>query len=364
MVARACLEVVGLLSIELQPITVVGGNWLNLIIHGSDVPHLSLSLWQRWDALWYQQIAQHGYQAGNGTTSFYPLFPLLSRLTGFLFGDQVVLGQLVTASAAFAASLPLLYRLAHLDMKRIPAVTTIILMLSFPVAFFFLVPYTESLYLALSVAAFWFARTDRPWVAGLAGFAAALTRAQGAFLTLPLCFLYLQRRGETGKGSLWGVLSGTLPGLGAIAVILYFRRVVGEWETGLAGQARWGYTVVSPWQSIAASWHYVTTYGDPVELLNLVTLLLFTILAVWVTLKLPLAYALYVWPYLAVLFCREMYVSPLMSVSRYLLVLFPCFLVVAPPLARRWPLALGLVAVMACLQVTLFIGWVHFSFIA
>jgi hypothetical protein len=301
-VLRVCFELVGLLSIQLQPITVVGGDWLNLLIHGSDVPHEALSLWQRWDALWYQQIAQHGYRAGNGTATFYPLFPLLSRVAAFLFGNQIVLGELAVSSLAFAVCLPLLYRLAHLDMTRVPALMSLVLIVSFPVAFFLLVPYTESLYLALSVAAFWMARTDRPWAAGLAGFAAALTRTQGALLTLPLCFIYLQRRGETGRGSIWGVTSGALPGLGAVAVILYFRRVVGEWETGLAAQARWGYTVVAPWQAIGASWHYVTAYGDPVELLNLVTLVVFAGLAVWATLRLPLAYALYVWPYLAILF--------------------------------------------------------------
>jgi hypothetical protein len=160
------------------------------------------------------------------------------------------------------------------------------------------------------------------------------------------------------------VLSGALPGLGAICFTLYLRIVVGERQTGLAGQAYWGYQVVAPWQSLGASWQHITARGDPIELLNLITLLAFTALAVWVTLRLPLAYALYVWPYLAILFFRQMYFSPLMSVSRYLLVLFPCLLVAAPTLTRRLPLAAGLVALTSMIQVMLFIAAEHFTFVA
>lgn len=363
-ILRVCFEVVGLLSLRFQPITVVGGDWLNLVIPGNDVPHQALSLWQRWDALWYQEIAEHGYHAGNGTATFFPLFPLLSHLATPLLGNQVVLAELLVSSVALVVALPLLYRLGRLDMRPRAALMALLLLLSFPVGFFLIAPMTESLYLALTVAAFWLARTGRPWAAGLAGFGAALTRIQGAILTLPLCFLYLDRRSETGEGPAWGVLSGTLPGLGAIAVIVYLRRVVGEWQTGLAGQARWGYQVVTPWHAVSASWQHIVSQGDPVELINLILLLGFTALAIWATFRLPLAYALYVWPYLAILFCRQMYLSPLMSVSRYLLVLFPCLLVAAPALARRLPLAAGTVALSGSLQIVLFIASMHFTFVA
>jgi hypothetical protein len=363
-VLRVCFEIVGLLSLRLQPLTVEGGDWLNLVIPGDDVPHQALSLWQRWDALWYQQIAEHGYKAGNGTATFFPLYPLLSRLASLILGNHMVLGELLISTVAYAVALPLLYRLARLDMRRRAALVCLALVIAFPVAFFLLAPFTESLYLVLTVAAFWLARTGRPWAAGLAGFAAALTRLQGAILTLPLCFLYLQRRSETGKGSAWEVVSGALPGLGAVLVILYFRRVIGERQTGLAAQARWGYQMVAPWQAISASWHEITRYSDAVELLNLLCLLGFAALAVWVTLRLPLAYSLYVWPYLAILFFRQMSFSPLMSVSRYVLVLFPCFLVAAPILARRLPLAAALIAVMYGVQIALFVAWVHFTFVA
>jgi hypothetical protein len=361
---RVCFEIVGLLGVRLQPITVIGGDWLNLVTPGNDVPHQALSLWQRWDALWYQQIALHGYTAGNGTATFFPLYPLLSRLVTPVMANQAVLGELLISSVALGVGLPLLYRLARLDMSWQPALLSLALLLSFPVAFFLSAPYTESLYLACSVGAFWLARTGRPWAAGLAGFAAALTRIQGALLTLPLCFLYLQQRSESEKGAPWQVVSGALPGLGAILVVLYLRRVVGEWQTGLAAQARWGYETVSPWHALGASWQYITSTGDPVELLNLVCLIGFTALAVWVTFRLPLAYSLYIWPYLAILFFREMYLSPLMSVSRYVLVLFPCFFVVAPALSRRLPLAAGLVVVMWSVQLILFVAWEHFTFVA
>src|SRR5207244_4101387 len=67
-----------------------------------------------------------------------------------------------------------------------------VLLLAFaPVAFFFSAPYTESLFLVLSVGAFLAARTGRWALAGLAAGAASGTRSTGALLLLPLLILYL-----------------------------------------------------------------------------------------------------------------------------------------------------------------------------
>ena len=47
-------------------------------------------MWQRWDALWYQHLAEAGYQAGDGSTAFYPLYPFLIKVFSLpLFGQTV-----------------------------------------------------------------------------------------------------------------------------------------------------------------------------------------------------------------------------------------------------------------------------------
>jgi hypothetical protein len=56
--------------------------------------------------------------------------------------------------------------------------------------------------------------------------------------------------------------------------------------------------------------------------------------------------------------------SPLMSVSRYVLVLFPAFIVLAMLLAPRPRLGLALLSVSGLLQAVLFWLWVQWTFIA
>ncbi len=64
----------GWLAVRLGPGEPFAGSWEELIYKG---PFADLvSFWQRWDALWYQHLAQSGYHAGDGSTAFFPLYPL------------------------------------------------------------------------------------------------------------------------------------------------------------------------------------------------------------------------------------------------------------------------------------------------
>jgi len=365
---RIGLGLVGLLSIHVQPITTVGGDWTRLIISGGDPWHHLLSMWQRYDALWYQQIVTNGYKAGNSTVVFYPLYPLTSRITSVLLGGQIVVAELLVSSVAFTIGMWLLYRVARLDAGPIAAQLAVLLTALFPVGFYFLAPFTESLYLVLSLAAFWFARQGRPWAAGIAGFAAGLTRIQGVFLVLPLAYEYLRQRRQRGHclRSLDSidVVAAALPGLGFLAVFAYDRLVVGVRTSPLGAEANWGYGFALPWNAISRSISHILAFGDMVEALNLVSLIGFGLLALWAARKLPLSYTLYVVPYLALLYTHDEYFSPLMSMSRYMLVLFPCFIVLAMWLARRPWLAAGALVTSLLLQVTFFQYWIHFGFVA
>lgn len=365
---RVGLGLVGFTAVQLQPITFITGAYSNLLIRGGEPWSWFIAIWQRWDAFFYQQIALHGYNASGGTDAFFPLYPLLSRGVSVLLVGNIVVAELVVSSAAFVAAMWLLFRLARLDVSPTAALVTVLLTAFFPTSFFLLAPYTESLFLLLTIAAFWFARQGKPWLAGVAGFGAGLTRTQGAFLVVPLAFMYLQRADRERRGPGFGLLSATLPPLGLILFTAYLHFIVGETHSSLAVQSMWGYRIVPPWQSIADSWQFIAHPLDPTqaptELLNLVSLIGFSILGLLAPRRLPLSYSLYVWPSLALLFTREMAHSPLMSVSRFVLVLFPCFIVLAAPLAKKPWLALSWLVTSLLLGAVLFIAWVHFVFVA
>jgi hypothetical protein len=104
---------------------------------------------QHWDARTYYQIGEYGYYQYY-TTAFFPLFPLLFKLTGFSW-LIIIINFLL-----FALSLRCLFR--HLGNGVIKDKTLVFLLLiSLPSAFVFLIPYSEALFFGcftISIAGF------------------------------------------------------------------------------------------------------------------------------------------------------------------------------------------------------------------
>ena len=71
---------------------------------------------------------------------------------------------------------------------------TITYLLIFPTTFFFSGVYGESSFLALTVAAYYYTRTNRWLLAFILAALATLTRSQGMILALPLLIEYLHER--------------------------------------------------------------------------------------------------------------------------------------------------------------------------
>ncbi len=147
----------------------------------------------REDALWFLRIATIGYRPDDGSAAFFPLYPMLTRVVSWLTGGHPVFAALLVSNLAFLGALLVLYRLTARTFSDGVARRTIVYVAIFPTAFFFLAPYAESLFLLLSVAAFWFARDDRWWLAALAGAAAALTRSVGVLIAPALLVMAFDR---------------------------------------------------------------------------------------------------------------------------------------------------------------------------
>jgi len=146
----------------------------------------------RWDSVWFLQIAHDGYatEGDHAQAAFYPLYPLLMRALGWLVGSPLLAGILLSV-ACFLAALALLHRLVALELGERHARPTLLLLAFFPASLFFSAVYTEALFLLLSVGAFLAARHERWAVAGALGGLAALTRNSGVLLLLPLALLFL-----------------------------------------------------------------------------------------------------------------------------------------------------------------------------
>ena len=323
-----------------------------------------VGVWQRWDACWYSKIAAYGYEAGQNSTTFFPLFPSLMRAVSIPLGGAIPLAGLVVNAVALILGLMGVRQLVHRDFDAETADRTVLYIVIFPVAFFLFAPFTEALFLACSVWAILAARRRQWGLAILACLLVGLTRPQGMVLFLPVgweAVMALRERWRavqagTGRFSWRDVLpivAVAIPIAAYASFIVY--TVVGVGQSYMDAHAAWSSTMVHmPWDVIPPAWEWGFDQKDPVTLLNTATLIFFTVLAVAGIRIVPASYSLFVFPQLALVLTQAT-VFPLMSSMRYSIVLFPCFVVLAligrhPRFHTAWvpisTLLLGLMTVL------------------
>jgi hypothetical protein len=112
-----------------------------------------------WDGHWYLGIAASGYSYLPGTDSnvaFFPVFPLTMRFVGEALSiDYLLAGSLVSVAAGLVFPL-IFYRVVAARFDRQTAFRSVLLVVAFPTAFFFVLPYPESLFALFCVAALGF----------------------------------------------------------------------------------------------------------------------------------------------------------------------------------------------------------------
>ena len=154
----------------------------------------------RWDASWYRWIALHGYDLAGAhghhanVVAFSPLYPLAYRIVSVLPGPMTLWGSLLS-TALFGAALCLLYDVGLGTLDRGTAARAVLYLAFCPYAFVFSLPYSESLFLALSVSAFALTAAGRGWGGCVFAALAVLTRPVGIALVPALAWrMYGTRR--------------------------------------------------------------------------------------------------------------------------------------------------------------------------
>lgn len=147
--------------------------------------NLFLDVFARWDSGFYISIVDKGYIMIIGEISniaFFPLYPLLISFTN-IFLDNTPLSGVIVSHISFFFALVYLYKLTLLvtEDERI-AQRSIYYLSVFPTAFFFSVVYTESLFLWLSVAAVYYAKMKRWELATIFVLLVGVTRITGILI--------------------------------------------------------------------------------------------------------------------------------------------------------------------------------------
>ena len=297
-----------------------------------------LEPWQRWDAIHYQAIAERGYQAFGGAVFTPPLYPLLVRLLTMLSGTSSLLAGILISNLAFLASLAALYDLIEKetgDSKQ--ARRGLVYLASFPTAFFFLAGYSESLYLLAAILSIYMVKQQK-WVwGGIWGAVAALTRLTGALMIVPLAFAAWEKFREKSTFRPWIAPALTLSG--ALVFPLYTWLDLGypPWEPWLVQAARSQGGLAFPGYSLFLALQGIMT-GNFVlaDLFDAGFLILFLATLPAIFRKLPPIYGIYQTVYLVLYLSRVSHMQALLSTARYVLVLFPAFIIFADWGQRRW----------------------------
>ena len=331
------------------------GDWENLAPTPGSPGYALLAPWEHADALWYKHIALTGYQPGNGSVHFPPLFPLLAHLLLPLFGGSFGFAGMAINFVAAVVAFFLLRRLAALDGRTQDGARAALFICVYPLGFFLFAPFTEAMFLAFTVACLYCARSGRWWWAGLWGFLATLTRWQGALIAAALGVEYLQQvwesrpRPQPRPAALavplpgmecacpqpdrerrappaLAILAVPLPGVAYILYTLYAQYVVREPLSMTQINAYWGIQWLPPWAVLGRGIQFIAINGDGTELLNLLALL-GGLLACAAGVRF-LRPSLVVYAATQVLFAltHVSAVSPLASAARYMLTVFPMFL--------------------------------------
>lgn len=367
---RYCVWVFLGVRIAVSLLSVVGIGSIPLHKTGVDIPgwptpeitagwHNVFAALERQDSLWFFRIADDGYHAGDGSAAFFPLYPLLVRAASLLTGGSMLAAGILVSNVSFLGALLVLYSLTALEFSEAHARTTVLLIAIFPTSFFFLAPYSESTFLLLSVTAFWCARRNRWALAALAAALAAMTRSIGIVLAPALLVEAFRQHGETGVRFLPRAAAALATLAGPLLYVLYWLVAFDDALAPLQAQRTWQRVATFPVRALTDGLWTAYTYRGVwlIDALVAGVVLVCAVISWW---RLRPGYAVYASASLLVPLAYPFPNRPLLSVPRFVAVIFPSFWILADLVERgRLPRA-ALVAVFAgglSLLTVLFVNW-------
>lgn len=338
--------------------------------------HEFVDVWMRWDAIWYVNIAQHGYFESQAT-AFFPLLPGLIKLISLIIGPHWALAGLIAGNLGSLVAFIGVALLAAGETNKVTGgLRAVRLFAAYPLAFFLAAPYTDGLFLGLAALALYCARRGNwKWAAGWA-FLAGLTRPTGVILILPLVWEFGRQNGWW-RRTTWRTLRDTASGRGRWAAVRsWMRALLSPGDTGRirilngvllvaavplaiglfgllcwvsvghfliflhAQQIYWNRVDAPIWKTLGSSAKLFVTlprfsFWQMRLLVDLGPLLLFGVLTLVAIRRLPFAFTLYMVGllYLTVAspVVRPLEPDPIFSAGRFLLAATPMFVLLA-----RW----------------------------
>lgn len=301
--------------------------------------HPAFWAWSNFDGEHYLSIAQNGYKPLS--YFFFPLYPLLIKFLAIFSAKAAIsysMSGLIVSLLSFFVALVGIWKLVLLDYKKEVARIVLMLILLFPTSFFFGSVYTESLFLALAVWSFYYARKGNFVLAGILGTLSSLTRITGVALAPAILVEgFLQNKRKLNKALVKPLIASFVTILGVFAYMIFLKQQTGDYLAffhnlnSVFGEQRSASLVLLPqvfyryifkilpsvstayWPAIFTSW------------LEFVTGSVFFVLVLISLFKQRLSYALYA----LIVYLIPTFSGSFSSFPRYSLIIFPVFILAA-----------------------------------
>lgn len=226
-------------------------------IQGKNNSHQALTgAYQQWDANLYINYAQHGLFSGASSpnnAAFLLGYPILLAFVHLFVRNWLDSALLLSLIAGCVAAV-LLNRMAGSTRAGLFLFTA-------PAAVFLTVGYSESVFLAFAVGA-WYSAQHGEWsLARLLAGLASLTRIEGLALVPALVLLALTQPGSARR--LGAAASAAAAAVGPFLYALYLRRATGSWTAWqTANRKGWNLWTDWPWIAIRDTWRGAFEYHD------------------------------------------------------------------------------------------------------
>lgn len=312
--------------------------------------------WANFDGEHYLSIALYGYK--NLQQAFFPAYPTLINLLANFFGpglEHHLLSGLIISNTLFFVSLIILWKIVKLDYSDNIAKLSVISLLVFPTSFYFGAVYTESLFLFSSLLTYYFYRKDKFLLSGLFGILMTSTRIYGVFVLGMILIEILIKKFKLSDFiknkkylifisslGLFGYMFYCLKNYGDAIAFYNLQTLVGEQhQKGIVLLPQVLYRYVKMIFSGAMPIHTMQTL-----ILEFLTGILFIAVPIYAYIKkVKLLYIFYI----LVGFLTPSIQGSFSSVPRYMVVIFPAFIIIGMFLEHRSKIIRILIYVMTAI---------------
>ncbi len=275
-----------------------------------------------WDAGHFLSIAENGYTL-RVEYAFFPLYPLLINFLG-VFKIPALAGGIILSWVFAALSLAVFIKLLKLDFSESITRKALLFLLVFPASFYLFLPYSESLFLLLTLLSFYFYKKGKYLPASLLASLSAVTRLAGLAVILSLWLgLIFKNRKALKKRESWSLF---LAPLGFLAFCMMLKIRTGDPLYFLIAERDWQRILSLPGLSIVDTLLKIFTPGafqnNPSLLVNLIFMALGLGLSIRTFRKLNFTYGVYSLLSVAL----PVLSTSLTSMTRFLLPVFPIFI--------------------------------------